>query len=91
MSEDLSKLREFAIAGGYKPDSILFCVVDEEVLRCTPDRVGAKMVNMLSGTIGFPKLESELSNYPKQLITASLVYSNSKVQTFCIVNVFTRY
>lgn len=41
--EDLSKLREFAIASAYKPDSILFSGIDEDVLRCIPDSAGAKM------------------------------------------------
>ena len=41
--EDISELREFAIAGGYQPDSILFGGVDEEILGCIPDRPGAKL------------------------------------------------
>jgi hypothetical protein len=59
-------LREFAIAGGYQPRSILFGGVDEKILRCIPDRAGAKVVNNLTKTIGFTKLESDLSNYRKQ-------------------------
>jgi hypothetical protein len=34
--EDISELKEFAIAGHYKPGSVLFCGVDEEILGCIP-------------------------------------------------------
>jgi hypothetical protein len=55
--EDISKLQEFTIAGGYQPGSVLFGDVDEEILWCIPDHVGARIVNTLSKSIGFPKLE----------------------------------
>ena len=72
-------MREFAISGGYQPRSFLFGGTDEEILGCIPDRARAKIVNTLSRTIGFPKLERDLSDYRKQHITRSLVYSNFKV------------
>jgi hypothetical protein len=50
--KDISELKEFALAARYKPGSILFGGVDEEILGCIPDRVGAKIVNTLSKTIG---------------------------------------
>jgi hypothetical protein len=77
--EYISELKEFAIAGGYKPESVLFGGVDEEILWCIPDRATAKNVNTLSNSIGFPKLEQDLSNYRRQHITGSLFYSNFKV------------
>jgi hypothetical protein len=77
--EDISELKEFAIAGGYKPGSVLFGSVDEEILGCIPDRAGAKIVNTLSRSIGFSKLERDLSNYRRQHITGSLFYSKLKV------------
>jgi hypothetical protein len=77
--EGISELKEFALAGGYKPRSMLFVVVDEEIFRCIPDRAGAKIVNTLSKTIGFPKLEQDHSNYRRQHIVGSLFYSNFKV------------
>jgi hypothetical protein len=55
--EDVSELKEFVLARGYKPGSVLFSGVDEEILGCIPDRARAKIVNTLSKTIGFPKLE----------------------------------
>jgi hypothetical protein len=55
--EDISELKEFAIASGYKPESVFFCGVDEDILGCIPDRAGAKIVITLSKSIGFPKLE----------------------------------
>lgn len=77
--EDISELREFAISGEYQPGSVLFDDVDEEILGCIPDHATAKIVNTLTRSIGFPKLERDLSNYRKQHITGSLVYSNFKV------------
>jgi hypothetical protein len=77
--EDISELKEFALAGGYKPRSVLFGGVDEEILECIPNRAGAKIVITLSKAIGFLKLERDLSNYRRQHITGSLFYSNFKV------------
>jgi hypothetical protein len=78
--EDISELKEFAIVGGYHPGSVLFGGVDEEILGCIPDRGGAKIVNTLSKSVGFLKLERDLSNYRRQHIIGSLFYSNFKVQ-----------
>jgi hypothetical protein len=86
--EDIFELKEFAIADSYQPGSILFGSIDEEILGCIPDHAGAKIVNTPSKSIGFPKLESDLSNYHKQHITGSLVYSNFKVQISLIVFYF---
>jgi hypothetical protein len=77
--EYISELKEFAIVGGYKPGSVLFGGVDEEILWCIPDRAATKIVNTLSNSIGFPKLEQDISNYRRQHITGSLFYSNFKV------------
>jgi hypothetical protein len=71
--EDISKLKEFAIAGGYQPRYVLFGNVDEEILGCIPDRVGARIVNTLSKSIGFLKLEQDLSNYRRQLLGVCFV------------------
>jgi hypothetical protein len=73
-------LKEFAIAGGYQSGSVLFGGVDEEILGCITDRARAKIVNTLSKSIGFPKLERDLGIYRRQHITGSLFYSNFKVQ-----------
>jgi hypothetical protein len=78
--EDISELKEFAIVGSYKPGSVLLGGVDEEILGCIPDRARAKIVNTVSKSIGFPKLERDLSNYRRQPITGSLFYSKFKVQ-----------
>jgi hypothetical protein len=55
--EDISELKEFTIAGGYKHGSVVFGGVDEEILGCIPDHAGTKIVNTLSKSIGFSKLE----------------------------------
>jgi hypothetical protein len=77
--EDTFELREFVVSSGYHPGSILFGGVEEEILGCILDRAGAKIVNTLSRSIEFPKLERDISNYRKQHITSSLFYSNFKV------------
>jgi hypothetical protein len=80
-NEDVSELKEFTLASRYKPCSVLFGGVGKDILGCIPDRAGAKNVNTLSKTIGFLKLEQDLSNYRRQHIIGSLFYTNFKVQT----------
>jgi hypothetical protein len=80
--EDISELKEFTITGCYKPGSVLFGGVDDEILGCISNRARAKNVNTLSRSIGFPKLERDLNNYRRQHITGSLFYSNFKVLTW---------
>jgi hypothetical protein len=67
------------MSGGYKPGSILFGGVDEEILGCICDRAGAKIVSTLSKSIRFLKLEKDISGYRRQHIIGNLFYSNFKV------------
>jgi hypothetical protein len=67
---------------GYQSGSMLFGGVDEEILGCILDRAGAKIVGTLSKSVGFPKLESDISCYRWQHIMGSLFYSNFKVRLF---------
>jgi hypothetical protein len=78
--EDKSELKEFAISCGYQPRSILFSEVDEEILGCIRDRAGAKIISTLSKSVGFPKLETDISCYRRQHIIGNLFYSNFKVR-----------
>jgi hypothetical protein len=39
----------FTIVGGYKPGSMLFCGVDEEILGCIPDSAGSKLSILYQG------------------------------------------
>ena len=80
--EDKSELREFAISCGYQPRSVLSDGVDEEIMGCIRDRAGAKIIGTLSESVGFPKLEKDISCYRRQHIIGSLFYSNFKVRTF---------
>jgi hypothetical protein len=87
IGQELSKaekeeLKEYAISCGYQPGALLFGGVAEENLGCLRDRVGAKVVSTLSKSVGFPKLETDLSRYRRQHIAGSLFYSNFKVKTF---------
>jgi hypothetical protein len=68
IGQELSKaekeeLRDFAISCGYQPGALLFGGIDEESLGCLRDRTGAKVVSTLSKSVGFPKLEADLSRY----------------------------
>jgi hypothetical protein len=85
IGQELSKaekeeLRDYAISCGYQPGALLFGGVDEESLGCLRDWTGAKVVSTLSKSVGFPKLEAELSRYRWQHIAGSLFYSNFKVK-----------
>jgi hypothetical protein len=80
--EDMSELKEFAISCGYQPGSMLFGGVDEEVVGCIRDLAGAKIISTPSKSVGFPKLEKDISCYRRQHIIGSLFYSNFKVRSF---------
>jgi hypothetical protein len=87
IGQELSKaekeeLREYAISCGYQPGALLFGGVDNERLGCLRDQTGAKVIGTLSKSIGFPKLETDISRYRRQHIVSSLFYSNFKVRTF---------
>jgi DNA repair exonuclease SbcCD ATPase subunit len=79
------ELEEYAKSCGYQPGSMLFGGVDEEVLGCIRDRDGAKIIGTLSKSVGFPKLESDISGYRRKHIVGSLFYSNFKVK-FCYLD-----
>jgi hypothetical protein len=79
--EDKEELKEYAISCGYHPRSLLFDGVDEEILGCIRDRAGAKIIGTLSKSVGFPKLEADISGYRRQHIVGSLFYSNFKVRS----------
>jgi hypothetical protein len=78
--EDKSELQEFVVSCGYQPGALLFGGVDEEILGCIRDRVGAKIADTLSKSVGFPKLEADISSYRRQHIVGSLFYSSFKVR-----------
>jgi hypothetical protein len=87
IGQELSKakkeeLRDYAISCGYQPGALLFSGIDEESLGCLRDRAGAKVVSTLSKSVGFPKLEADLSRYRRQHIAGSLLYSKFKVKFF---------
>ena len=82
------ELRDYAISCGYQLGALLFGGIDDESLGCLRDRTGAKVIGTLSKSIGFPKLETDISRYRRQHIIGSLFYSNFKIKTFlrlCIV------
>jgi hypothetical protein len=80
--DEKEELRDFAISCGYQPGALLFGGIDKESLGCLRDRTGAKVVSTLSKSVGFPKLEADLSRYRRQHIAGSLFYSNFKVKCF---------
>jgi hypothetical protein len=89
VGEELSKteieeLKEYAKSCGYKPGALLFGGIDDEKLNCIRDQTGAKVIGTLSKTIGFPKLETDISRYRRQHIIGSLFYSNFKVNYYSL-------
>jgi hypothetical protein len=87
IGQELSKtekqeLREYAISCGYQLGALLFGGIDEESLGCLRDRTGAKVISTLSKSVGFPKLEADITRYRRQHIVSSLFYSNFKVKIF---------
>jgi hypothetical protein len=63
---------------------MLFGGIDEEVLGCIRDHAGAKIIGTLSKSVGFPKLEADISGYRRQHIVGSHLSSNFKVTFFCL-------
>jgi hypothetical protein len=59
---------------------MLFGGIDEGALGCIRDRTGAKIIGTLSKSVGFPKLEADISGYRRQHIVGSLFYSNFKLK-----------
>jgi hypothetical protein len=57
------ELRDYAISCGYQPGALLFGGIDDKSLGCLRDRTGAKVIGTLSKSIGFPKLEANISRY----------------------------
>jgi hypothetical protein len=87
VGQELSKaekaeLQEYAISCGYQPGAMLFGGINEEALGCIRDRTRAKIISTLSKSVGFPKLEADISSYRRQHIVGSLFYSNFKVKFF---------
>jgi hypothetical protein len=85
IGQELSKtereeLQEYYISCGYQPGALLFGGINEESLGCIRDRTGAKVISTLSKSVGFPKLEADISRYRRQHIVDSLFYSNFKVK-----------
>jgi hypothetical protein len=81
---EVEELKEYAKSCGYKPGALLFGGIDDEKLNCIRDQTGAKIIGTLSKSIGFPKLEKDISRYRRQHIVGSLFYSNFKVNYFSL-------
>jgi hypothetical protein len=87
LSEAEKELQEYGISCGYQPGAMLFGGIDERALGCIRDRDGAKIIGTLSKSVGFPKLEADISGYRWQQIVGSLFYSNFKVK-FLLLSFF---
>jgi hypothetical protein len=92
VGQELSKaekkeLQEYGISCGYQPGAMLFGGIDEGALGCIRDRAGAKIIDILSKSVRFPKLEADISGYRRQHIIGSLFYSNFKVK-FILLSFF---
>jgi hypothetical protein len=78
------ELKEYAISGGYWPGALLFGGIDDERLGYIRDQTDVKVIGTLSKSVGFPKLEADISRYRRQHIIDSLFYSNFKLNNFCL-------
>jgi hypothetical protein len=74
------ELQEYGISCGYQPGAMLFGGIDEGALGCIRDRTRAKIIDTLSKSVGFLKLEADISGYRRQHIVGSLFYFNFKVK-----------
>jgi hypothetical protein len=63
LSEAEKELQEYGVSCGYQPGAMLFGGIDEGALGCIRNRVGAKIIGTLSKSVGFPKLEADISGY----------------------------
>jgi hypothetical protein len=87
VGQELSKAekeeqQEYAISCGYQLGAMLFGGINEEALGCIRDCTRAKIISTLLKSVGFPKLEADISSYQRQHIIGSLFYSNFKVKFF---------
>jgi hypothetical protein len=82
MKAEKEELKEYAISCGYQPGALLFGGVDDEKLGYVRDQIRAKVIGTLSKSIGFLKLETDISRYRRQHLVGSLFYSNFKVKNF---------
>jgi hypothetical protein len=57
------ELHEYGISCGYQLGAMLFGGIDEEASGCVRDHTGAKVIGTLSKSVGFPKLETDISSY----------------------------
>jgi hypothetical protein len=57
------ELQEYGISCGYQPGAMLFGGIHEGTLGCICDRTGARIIGTLSKSVGFPKLEADISGY----------------------------
>jgi hypothetical protein len=78
------ELQEYGISCAYQPGAMLFGGIDGGALGCIRDCAGAKIIGTLSKSVGFPKLEADISGYRQQHIVGSLFYSNFKVKFYCL-------
>jgi hypothetical protein len=76
------ELQEYGISCSYQPGAMLFGGIDEGTLGCIRDHTGSKIIGTLSKSVGFLKLEADISSYRRQHIVGSLFYSNFKVKFF---------
>jgi hypothetical protein len=78
------ELKEYVISCGYWSGALLFDGVDDEKMGCVRDHIRAKVIGTLSKSIGFSKLETDISRYRRQHIVGSLFYSNFKINNFSL-------
>lgn len=61
----MAELKDLALSLKYPSGAMIFSESDREKLFCNPDRDEARAVKNLTKSIGFPKVEKELSGLKK--------------------------
>jgi hypothetical protein len=66
VDQELSKAKKeerqkFAISCAYQLGAMLFDGINEEALGCIRDQTEAKIISTLSKSVGFPKIEADIS------------------------------
>jgi hypothetical protein len=57
------ELQEYGFSCGYQLGDMLFGGTEEEALGCVRDHIWAKIISILSKSVGFLKLEADISSY----------------------------
>jgi hypothetical protein len=83
--EQIAEAKQFAMDLKYPERSLIFNGTNEdEFLYCLPDDKEISVCQEMANSIGYPKLELDLSVMSKDQLADSLAYNSLKVRTFSL-------